>query len=74
MGALHEGSDTGRIATNRWRGAQRRSGKISLKEEVHANIKVLLGDETYTLDDRALLAEFSAKALGSEVIKRMRVD
>ena len=32
------------------------------------------GDATYTLDDRALLAEFCAKALDSDPIKAMRVD
>jgi predicted aldo/keto reductase-like oxidoreductase len=47
---------------------------MRLKEEVDANIQTLLGDLTYTLDDRALLAEFSAEALDSDAIKRMRVD
>jgi len=47
---------------------------MRLKEEVDANIKTLSGDVTYTLDDRALLAEFSAKAFDSDAIKRMRVD
>jgi hypothetical protein len=35
---------------------------------------VLSGDATYTLDDRALLAEFCAEAYNSETIKAMRVD
>ncbi len=47
---------------------------MRLKKEVDANIKTLSGDATYTLDDRALLAEFCAKALDSDPIKAMRVD
>ncbi len=47
---------------------------MRLKQEVDANIKTLSGNVTYTLDDRALLAEFSAKAYDSDAIKKMRVD
>jgi hypothetical protein len=47
---------------------------MRLKEEIDANIKILSGDATYTLEDRALLAEFSAKVLDSDAIKKMRVD
>jgi len=47
---------------------------MRLKEEVDANIKTLAGDVTYTLDDRGLLAEFTAEAFDSDAIKRMRVD
>ena len=47
---------------------------MRLKKEVDANIKTLSSDATYTLDDRALLAEFSAKAFESDAIKRMRID
>jgi hypothetical protein len=47
---------------------------MRLKEEVDANIKILAGDGTYTLDDRALLAEFSVKALDRRPLKAMRVD
>ncbi len=47
---------------------------MRLKEEVDANIKTLAGDVTYTLDDRTLLAGFSAEALDSDPIKAMRVD
>ena len=47
---------------------------MRLKQELDANIKILSGDATYTLDDRALLAEFCAKAYDSEAIKKMRVD
>jgi predicted aldo/keto reductase-like oxidoreductase len=47
---------------------------MRLKKEVDANIRILSGGTTYTLDDRALLAEFCAKALDSDPIKAMRVD
>ncbi|HUS71639.1 MAG TPA: aldo/keto reductase [Sedimentisphaerales bacterium] len=47
---------------------------MRLKKEVDANIKTLSGDVTYTIDDRALLAEFAAKALDSDPMKAMRVD
>jgi predicted aldo/keto reductase-like oxidoreductase len=47
---------------------------MRLKEEVDANIQTLSGDTTYTLDDRALLTEFCAKAYESDAIKRMKID
>jgi len=47
---------------------------MRLKQETDANIKTLWGDVTYTLDDRALLAEFCVKAFDSAPIKAMRVD
>jgi hypothetical protein len=47
---------------------------MRLKEEVDANIQTLSGDVTYTLDDRALLTEFCARAYESDAIRRMRVD
>ena len=47
---------------------------MRLKKEIDANIKTLSGDVAYTLDDRALLAEFCAKAYNSDAIKRMRVE
>ena len=47
---------------------------MRLKKEVDANIKILSDDATYTLDDRALLAEFTAKAFDSDAIKQMRFD
>ncbi len=47
---------------------------MRLEEELNANIKTLSGDLMYTLDDRAGLAEFSAKAYDSDEIKKMRVD
>ena len=47
---------------------------MRLKQDTDANIKTLSGDVTYTLDDRALLAEFLAKAHDSDGIKAMKVD
>ena len=47
---------------------------MRLKKEVDANIRTLSGDATYILDDRALLAEFSARAFDSDAIKAMRID
>jgi len=47
---------------------------MRLKEEIDANIETLSGDVTYTADDRALLAEFCARAFDSEPIKAMRID
>ena len=47
---------------------------MRLKEEVDANIRTLTGDVKYSLEDRALLAEFAAKAFDSNAIKQMRVE
>jgi predicted aldo/keto reductase-like oxidoreductase len=47
---------------------------MRLRQELDANIKILSSDATYTLDDRALLAEFCAKAYDSDAIKRMKID
>jgi hypothetical protein len=47
---------------------------MRLKEEIDANLKVLSDDVTYTLDDRALLAEFSAKLYDTDAIKKMRIE
>jgi len=47
---------------------------MRLKDEIDANIRTLSSDGTYTLDDRALLAEFCAKAYDSDVIKAMKID
>ncbi len=47
---------------------------MRLKEEIDANIKTLSGDITYTLDDRALLADFCTKAYDSDAIKAMKID
>jgi len=47
---------------------------MRLKEEIDANIKTLSGETTYTLEDRALLAEFSAKLYDTEAIKKRRTE
>jgi predicted aldo/keto reductase-like oxidoreductase len=47
---------------------------MRLKEEVEANLKTLSSDVTYTLEDRALLAEFTAKVYDSDAMKQLRVD
>ncbi|MHC4425676.1 MAG: aldo/keto reductase [Planctomycetota bacterium] len=47
---------------------------MRLEKEVDANIKTLSGDVTYTLDDRAGLAEFCAQAYDSDAIKKMKID
>jgi len=47
---------------------------MRLEEEIEANIKTLSLDVTYTLEDRALLAEFCAKAYDSDAIKAMKID
>ena len=44
------------------------------KEEIDANIDILSVDTTYTKEDRALLAEFCARAYDSDTMKTMRVD
>lgn len=47
---------------------------MRLPAEIDANLKVLSGDGTYTPEDRALLAEFSAKLFESNAIKKLRVE
>ena len=47
---------------------------MRLEKEIDANIEILRGDATYTLEDRALLAEFCAGAYDSDAIKAMKVD
>ena len=47
---------------------------MRLKHEIDANIKTLSSDVAYTTDDRAVLAEFSAEALETDAMKRMRVE
>ncbi|MCY2996323.1 MAG: aldo/keto reductase [Planctomycetota bacterium] len=47
---------------------------MRLKEEVDANIKILSGDTAYTLEDRALLTEFSAKLYDTDAIRKMRFE
>jgi len=47
---------------------------MRLKEEIDANLKILSGDLTYTLDDRALLAEFSARLFDTDAITKLRIE
>ena len=47
---------------------------MRVKEELDANLKVLAGDTTYTLEDRALLAEFSAMLYDTDAVKKMRIE
>jgi predicted aldo/keto reductase-like oxidoreductase len=47
---------------------------MRLKEEVDANIKILTRDASYTLEDRALLAEFSARLYETNAIKKLKVE
>jgi len=47
---------------------------MRLKEEIDANLKILSGDATFTPDDRALLAEFSAKLFDTDSIKKLRIE
>ena len=47
---------------------------MRMKEEIDANIAILGGDTTYTLDDRAVLAEYSARLYDSAAIKKMRIE
>jgi predicted aldo/keto reductase-like oxidoreductase len=47
---------------------------MRLEKEVDANIKTLAGNTTYTLDNRALLAEFCSKAYNTDAIRNMKID
>jgi predicted aldo/keto reductase-like oxidoreductase len=47
---------------------------MRLKEEIDANVRILAGDSHYTLEDRALLADFSAKLYETDAIKKLRVE
>ena len=47
---------------------------MRLKGEIDANIKILSGEAAYTLEDRALLAGFSAKLYDSDAIKKLKVE
>jgi predicted aldo/keto reductase-like oxidoreductase len=47
---------------------------MRLKEEIDANLKILSGDGAYTLEDRALLAEFKAKLYDTNAMKKLRVE
>jgi predicted aldo/keto reductase-like oxidoreductase len=47
---------------------------MRLKEEIDANLKILAGEATYTPEDRALLAEFSAKLYDTDAVKKLRME
>jgi predicted aldo/keto reductase-like oxidoreductase len=47
---------------------------MRVKEELDTNLKVLAGDTTYALEDRALLAEFSAMLYDTDAVKKMRIE
>ena len=47
---------------------------MRLKEEIDANIKILCGETAYTLEDRALLAGYSARLYETDAIKKMRIE
>jgi hypothetical protein len=36
--------------------------------------RILSGDTTYTLEDRAVLAEFSAKLYDTDAMKKLRIE
>lgn len=44
------------------------------KPEIDANLKIVADDTTYTTEDRALLAEYSAKLYETDAIKRLRTE
>ncbi len=64
-------------AALRWVASDRRVSMLniglSLPSDVEANRKILRGSIAVTPEDKAILAEFSAAAYGSETVKRMRV-
>jgi len=47
---------------------------MRVKPEIDTNIKIIAGDTTYTPEDRALLAEYSAKLYETDAIKRLRTE
>ena len=47
---------------------------MPLKENVDAKIRMITGDVTDTLEDRALLAEFSDKLYDTDVVKKLNVE
>ena len=47
---------------------------MRLKEEIDTNIKVLTGDTTYTLEDRWLLADFSARLYDTDAIRKLKTE
>jgi predicted aldo/keto reductase-like oxidoreductase len=47
---------------------------MHLRDQIDANLKTLSGDATCTTEDRALLAEFSAKLYETDTVKKLRVE
>jgi predicted aldo/keto reductase-like oxidoreductase len=47
---------------------------MHLKSQIDANLKTLSSDTTCTAEDRALLAEFSAKLNETDTVKKMRIE
>jgi predicted aldo/keto reductase-like oxidoreductase len=47
---------------------------MHLPDQINANLKTLSGEATCTPEDRALLAEFSAKLYETDTIKKMRIE
>ena len=47
---------------------------MRLRKEIDANIKTVTGNATCTPEDRALLANFSAKLRESDAFKKMKVE
>jgi hypothetical protein len=47
---------------------------MRLKKEIDADIKIFSGDAIYTLEDWALHAEYFAKVLDSNPIRKMGID
>jgi predicted aldo/keto reductase-like oxidoreductase len=47
---------------------------MRVKEEIDANIGIFSADTTYTLADRALLADFSSRLYETDAIKNMRIE
>ena len=47
---------------------------MHLQSRIDANLKILTGDAACTPEDRAPLAEFSAKLYETDTIKKMRVE
>ena len=47
---------------------------MRLKSDIDENIATLMGDPTFTEEDRKLLADFLPKALASKAFKAMKVE
>jgi predicted aldo/keto reductase-like oxidoreductase len=47
---------------------------MRLKADIDANLEILAGDATCTPQDRALLAEFSAKLYETDTVKKFRIE